>query len=235
MAPADRLPPAPAVPVRSPPVSVKGEVEVRVQVPGGPSLEARVHAPPHAVRAVVLCHPHPLYGGSMHSPVPLALAKYLAEMASEQVAWARFNFRGVGASEGQYDNGRGELDDACAVLAHVRRLAPGAPATLCGHSFGSAVALLAAARDGGVDRVLLLAPSLRLFGLADIPRGLTAECTIFIGDRDELFGVNGARELASELGAALRVFDGFDHHFLKSRRALAEAALPVIAPEVSHP
>jgi alpha/beta superfamily hydrolase len=234
MAP-DRLPPPPAVPVRSPPASVAGEIEVRVQVPGGPSLEARVHAPPHAVRAVVLCHPHPLYGGSMHSPVPLALAKYLAEVASEQVAWARFNFRGVGSSEGVYGNGAGEVDDACAVLAHMRAMAPGALATICGHSFGSAVALLAAARDGGVDRVLLLAPSVRLFGLADIPRGLAAKCTIFVGDRDELFGVDGAWELAHEIGATLRVFDGFDHHFLKSRRALAMAALPVIAPEVSHP
>jgi surfactin synthase thioesterase subunit len=62
---------------------------------------------------------------------------------------------------------------------------------------------------------------------------LSAKATIFIGDRDELCDVGDARALATDLGAELRVFEGFDHHFLKSRRALAGAALPVIAPEVA--
>jgi hypothetical protein len=59
--------------------------------------------------------------------------------------------------------------------------------------------------------------------------------TIFVGDRDEFCGVEDARKLAGQLGAELRVFEGSDHHFLKSRRALAEFALPVIAPEVVVP
>jgi alpha/beta superfamily hydrolase len=234
MPPVDRLPPPPDVPVRSPAVAVAGEVEVRVPgLSGGPVLEARVHCPPAASRAVVLCHPHPLYGGSMHSPVPLVIAKILAEKGLSRVAWARFNFRGVGTSTGSYDNGRGEVDDALAILAHVRAAAPTAPVTLCGHSFGSAVALRAAAADGGVDRVLLISPSARLFDLSAAIERVSAITTIFIGDRDELCDVDDARGLARELGAEIRVFEGYDHHFLKSRRALAEAALPVIAPEVA--
>jgi alpha/beta superfamily hydrolase len=229
----DRLPPPPAQPVRSPPVAVTGEVEVRVPGrSGGPSLDARLHAPAGAVRAVVICHPHPLYGGSMHSPVPLSIAKVLSDKVRDRVAWARFDFRGVGASEGTYDDGRGEVEDALAVIDELRRAVPGIPVAVCGHSFGSWVGLLAAARATlTVDRVLLVAPSVR-FGDREGSLGPLPPSTIFIGDRDEYCDVDEACALADELGADLRVFEGFDHHFLKSRRAMAEAALPVIAPEV---
>lgn len=236
MPPLDRLPPAPEQPVRSPAVAVNGEVEVRVAgLAGGPELEARVHTFAGPERTVVLCHPHPLYGGSMHSPVPLVIAKILAEKALSRVAWARFNFRGVGASAGTYGEGLAEVDDALAVLAYMRAAAPRAPVTLCGHSFGSAVALRAAAADGHVDRVLLISPSARLFDLSDAIKRVSATTTIFIGERDELCDVDDARALARDIGAEIRVFEGYDHHFLKSRRALAEAALPVIAPEVGLP
>jgi alpha/beta superfamily hydrolase len=199
-----------------------------------PSLEARVHVPDSAERIVVLCHPHPLYGGSMHSPVPLIIAKILAEKAASTVAWARFNFRGIGSSEGSYGGGPGEVDDALAVLGFMRAAAAGVPVTLCGHSFGSAIALIAAAEDGHVDRTLLISPSARLFDVSGAVRKSSARATIFIGDRDELCDVGDARELARELGGEIRVFEGYDHHFLRSRRALAEAALPVVAPEVKQ-
>jgi alpha/beta superfamily hydrolase len=215
---------------------VVGEVEERVPgLSGGPVLEARIHDLASPDRVVVLCHPHPLYGGSMHSPVPLVIAKILAEKALSRVAWARFNFRGVGASTGSYDNGRGEVDDALAILARMRAAAPTARITICGHSFGSAVALRAAAADGKVDRVLLISPSARLFDLSGAIERVSAITTIFIGERDELCDVDDARALARELGAEIIVFEGHDHHFMKSRRALAEAALPVIAPEVYGP
>jgi alpha/beta superfamily hydrolase len=236
MAPVDALPPPPEVPVRSPAVAVQGEVEATVPgLSGGPALEARIHVPPSAARTVVLCHPHPLYGGSMHSPVPLVIAKLLAEKARERVAWARFNFRGVGSSVGRYDHGRGEVDDARAILDYLRAAAGKAPVTLCGHSFGSSVALRAAAADGRVERVLLISPSARLFDSSDAGRGPSAKVTIFIGDRDEICDVDDARALARQFGAEIRVFEGQDHHFLKSRRALAEAALAIIAPEVIDP
>jgi uncharacterized protein len=230
----DRLPPPPLVAPHSPAVPVAGEVEERVAaISGGPSLEARVCAPAGAVRAIVLCHPHPLYGGSMHSPVPLAIAKCLAGLSGEHlpVAWVRFNFRGVGTSEGSYDDARGEVDDVRGAIEHARRVAPGAPVSVCGHSFGSFVALRAAARDAQVDRLLLIAPSTRFFAFHDGGLRFRGNVTIFVGDLDELCDVDEARSLARDLGADLRVFEGFDHHFMKSRRAMAEAALPVIAPE----
>ena len=227
----DRLPPPPAVPVRSPPVTVRGEVEVRV----AGRLDARIHVPERARRVVALCHPHPLYGGSMHSPVPLAIAKTLADVASDSVAWARFDFRGVGKSDGLHDDGRGEVDDARAVIEHMRALAPGVPVSVCGHSFGSWVGLRAAAADGRVERVLLVAPSTRFFERWDDALAFEGPRTIFLGDNDEFCDVAEGRALASTLGAELRLFEGFDHHFMKSRRAMAEAALPVIAPEAAAP
>lgn len=229
------LPPPPAVPVRSPPAAVVGEDEVRIQgLAGGPSLEARIHAPASPRRAVLVCHPHPLYGGSMHSPVPLAVTRLLAELGSDHVAWARFNFRGVGASEGTYDAGRGELEDARAVLAHLSRVCPGVPLSVCGHSFGSWVGFRLAIEETDVDRDLVLAPTAH-FTFDAPPAGRKLPVTIFTGDRDELCPVEDARAIASRIGAAFRIFEGFDHHFLKSRRALAEAALPVIAPEIASP
>jgi alpha/beta superfamily hydrolase len=233
MARVDRLPPPPPVPVRSPPAAVAGETEERVEgLAGGPQLECRVHFPAAPVRAVVLCHPHPLYGGSMHSPVPLAIARQLAEQASQRVAWARFNYRGIGSSEGSFDQGRGEMDDTLAVLQRMRRGAPGLPITVCGHSFGSWVGLRAACQPGsGVDRALLVAPSSRMFAFGEDTLHFGGQTTIFLGTEDEFCDVAEGEALARRLGATMRVFEGFDHHFLKSRRALAEAAVPVIVPE----
>jgi uncharacterized protein len=232
----DRLPPPPAVVVRSPAVAVAGEVATTLGGTAGmPRLDARMHVPPRPVRAVVICHPHPLYGGSMNSPVPLSIAKILADEASEQVAWIRFDFRGVAASEGSYDDARGEVDDALVAMARLRAAAPGVRLSVCGHSFGSFVALAAAARDGNVDRLLLLAPSTRFFAFRERVPSYDRPCMIFIGDQDEFCDVAEARALATDLGAGMRVFGGFDHQFLKSRRAVAEAALPFIAPEVVSP
>ncbi|HEY8087733.1 MAG TPA: alpha/beta fold hydrolase [Polyangiaceae bacterium] len=229
MARIERLPPPPAEPVRSPAVTVRGETEALVDG----RIDARVHVPATPKRAVVLCHPHPLYGGSMNSPVPLAIAKTLADVASDVVAWARFDFRGVGRSTGTHDDGRGEVDDARAVIEHLRALAPGVPLSVCGHSFGSWVGLRAAAADGRVDRVLLVGPSVRFFGSWDDALSFSGPKTIFLGDEDEYCDVEEGRALARRLGAELRVFEGFDHHFMKSRRTMAMAAIPVIAPEVS--
>ncbi len=233
---ADRLPPPPEVVTRSPPVAVAGEVACTVAgSPSAPHLDARVHVPERPRRAVVICHPHPLYGGSMNSPVPLALAKVLSDEVRDDVAWARFDFRGVGASDGVYDDARGEVDDALAVMAMMREKAPGVPLSLCGHSFGSFVSLVAASRDGNVDRLLLLAPSTRFFAFRERVPSYAGDATIFLGDRDEYCDVDEGRALAEQLGAELHVFEGFDHHFLKSRRAVALAALPIIAPEVVSP
>jgi alpha/beta superfamily hydrolase len=242
-----KLPPPPEKPVRSPPANVVGEEEIMVaRGDGGPRISARVRVPASPVRAVVLAHPHPLYGGSMHSPVVLSIARVLAE--KEKIATLRFDFRGVGASEGKYDDGRGEIDDVMAAIAELRRRAPGVPVSIAGHSFGSWVGLRAAAADspelgsgggapgetGKVDRVALVAPSIRFFQFTKHDGvAFAGRIKVFIGDDDEFSDVDEARQLASLIGAEIEVFPGFDHHFMKSRRRIAEAVVPFVAPEIA--
>jgi alpha/beta superfamily hydrolase len=108
-------------------------------------LEAILMHPDGPPRAVgVVCHAHPLHGGIMHFKVVFRAARALQ---SHGVAALRFNFRGVGRSEGTHDHGRGEQDDVRAAIAEMERRFPGLPLVLGGFSFGSAMALHVAAAD----------------------------------------------------------------------------------------
>jgi len=173
----------------------------------------------------------------MHSPLVAALARTLSRRASESVAWVRFNFRGVGASEGQYDGGRGELDDALAVVDYMTRRVPGVPVTMCGHSFGAWVAFGVASqagRESRIDRTVLFGPSARLFEFVEPGAEFRLITNIFLGSEDEYCDVAEARELGRRLGAErVEVMDGFDHQFLQGRHRVAELALSSIAPEVT--
>ena len=87
-------------------------------------------------QAVVLCHPHPLYGGTMHNKVVYRIARGLRSAGSVVL---RFNFRGVSQSEGEHAHGEGEIDDADAAIAWMRERYPGLPFALAGFSFGARV------------------------------------------------------------------------------------------------
>lgn len=113
--------------------------------PAGP-IETLLAAPRQTPVAVcVVCHPHPLLGGggTMHNKVVYALASAALKAGA---LTARFNFRGVGQSQGAYDHSRGETEDTLAVVEWLRRCLPGAPLVLAGFSFGAYVSLRAAAR-----------------------------------------------------------------------------------------
>ncbi|HET9325570.1 MAG TPA: alpha/beta fold hydrolase [Candidatus Eisenbacteria bacterium] len=115
---------------------------------------------PHALTAVV-CHPHPSYGGTLHNKVVHRVASTLHELGAEVL---RFNFRGVGSSEGAYDEGRGELEDARAAVRWMRERFPGARTWLAGFSFGSWVAARLAASDPAIERLILVAPPVKRSG-----------------------------------------------------------------------
>src|SRR5439155_960318 len=116
--------------------------------PAGP-LQALIETPatevqgPQPVSAfAVVCHPHPLHGGTLDNKVVYTVARALEQLGAPAI---RFNFRGVGTSAGSYDEGRGETADALAVIAYGRRRWPQAALWLAGFSFGGAVAVGAAA------------------------------------------------------------------------------------------
>ncbi len=117
-----------------------------IEGPAG-RLEALLEEPETSIatEAALVCHPHPLHGGTMHNKVVHRMARGLREAGC---AVLRFNFRGVNLSRGVHDHGRGEVDDAAACLAVLNTRYPGLPSTLAGFSFGSGTVLALAARMG---------------------------------------------------------------------------------------
>ena len=110
--------------------------------------------------SVVFAHPHPLYGGTMHTKGVYRATKALAALGC---AVLRFNFRGVGRSEGMFDNGVGELEDFRAALDAMAHLYPDSDAWAAGFSFGAWVALTAGALDDRVTRLIAIAPALHMY------------------------------------------------------------------------
>ena len=116
-------------------------------------LEAMLEEPEHQepVEAALVCHPHPLHGGTMHNKVVYRLARGLRNSGCVVL---RFNFRGVNLSEGEYDHGVGEVQDALTGLAELRVRYPGLPVLVAGFSFGSRVALRLAKNDASLTRAI---------------------------------------------------------------------------------
>ncbi len=194
-------------------------------VPGPPSLAGLARIPEGATDAVLLCHPHPQMGGTMHNAVVAAIARELAGRPG--VGYARFDFRGVGDSEGSYDGARGEVDDAAHVLAHLAMRAPGARLAIVGYSFGSAIAHRLTQR-APVHAAVLLCPVPSLFSYEGALRA--ERRLVCIGDRDDFTGRAEAEALAHGLDAAFHVFPGEDHFFLRARRQVAAVVGAFLAP-----
>lgn len=131
-------------------------------------LEALAGCPaPEQQRGVVgiVCHPHPLYGGTLNNKVVHTVARTFTDLGARAL---RFNFRGVGKSEGEYDHGNGETDDLLAVLDWVRLRRPDDEVWLAGFSFGAYVALRAAGQVP-VQRLITIAPAVHLYDFAALP------------------------------------------------------------------
>lgn len=178
-----------------------GTLEALLDEPAGVSSPESV---------AIICHPHPLHGGTMTNKVVYSLAKAFNEAGAAAV---RFNYRGVGASTGTYDDGSGETADALAVLEWAAQRWPGAKLCLGGFSFGGAVAIRAAAsRD--VARLVTIAPAIRRIPVDD--RSLP-QCPWLIvqGDQDELVDPRDIQQWAQGLPEAprLEMLSGVEHFF----------------------
>lgn len=205
----------------------------RLSIPGPVGkLEAELSGPGSAIpsgaepaqlafqQLALLCHPHPRFGGSMHDMVLDVLVRVLAEHG---IASLRFNFRGVGASDGVHSNGGGELDDLLAVMDWVASTWPQVTLLLGGYSFGAAIACRAqpalasaAGSDQAVRRLLLIAPPAGNFG-GPAPDGSIAT-DVFVGDNDQFADLG---ELTAWPGARVHVLEDSDHFFSGGLEELA--------------
>ena len=148
-----------------------------------PAQSAGAQLPSRMV--AVLAHPHPLYGGAMDNKVVTTLARLYRQLGVDAV---RFNFRGVGASAGSHDQGRGEVEDMLAVVHWARARSPQSALLLAGYSFGSAIAA-AASEQVAARHLMLVAPPVDRYSYA--PQGdFACPTTIVLGGADAIVAVD---------------------------------------------
>jgi len=202
-----------------------GEIEALVEIPAGETAAA------DALFGVV-CHPHPLYGGTLDNKVVYTIARAFVELGVPAI---RFNFRGVGGSAGAYDEGRGETDDALAVIAYGRGRWPGASLWLGGFSFGGAVAVRAAAK-AGPDRLVTAAPGITRVAMAGVA---SPACPWLIaqGDADDVIEPAAVLDWASRQSPAptVRLLPGAGHFFHGRLHELRAMVLEFLGPQMGPP
>jgi hypothetical protein len=174
-------------------------------------MECQLDLPDHAPRGIALvAHPHPLYGGTMDNKVAATLARTFVALG--YVA-ARFNFRGVGVSEGTHDEGRGETDDMLIMLEHMQARYPGLPVALSGFSFGTFVQarlqerLLAQGRPA--ERLVLVGTAAGKWDVPNVP----ADTILIHGEIDDTITLTQVLDWARPQDIPVIVIPGADHFF----------------------
>jgi alpha/beta superfamily hydrolase len=189
----------------------------------GITLEGALAQPAGAAAGLVVCHPHPRHGGDMDSPV-VALAT--ESCGHRGLATLRFNFRGVGRSQGAWDEGRGEQDDVRAALAYLRgALGSMARVALAGYSFGASMAAAVVAGGELPAGLALIAPPVS-FPAWQRPGALPIEGPLLIvaGSEDTYCPLEALAALArARPTATVTVIDGADHFFYSGHDELAAA------------
>lgn len=177
----------------------------------------------------IVCHPHPLHGGTMDNKVVTTLVRTVRDQGGVGV---RFNFRGVGGSEGAWDEGRGEIDDLLAVVRRAREMFPGLPWWLAGFSFGSYVALRGAVRlheaGEGPRHLLLVAPPVHHYDFEVEDTGCPV--TLIQGEQDEVVPAEEVLRWAgaTPLRPTIVCFPDSGHFFHGRLNALRDAALATL-------
>jgi len=175
-------------------------------------LEALFEQPSGVPRAaVVFAHPHPLHGGTMHTKVVYRAAKTFLELGC---AVLRFNFRGVGDSDGKWDEGRGEQDDFVAALDAASAAYPGLALWSGGFSFGAWVALTVGTRDPRVTRLLAIAPPVGRYDCSNV--AMSQKPIHFIhGEQDELVPLEAVLSFYQQVipPKTLTIIEGANHLF----------------------
>ncbi len=197
--------------LRSPVVTVAADATlVPVTIPGpAGALEGLLRSPATPAGAAVVAHPHPQHGGTMHTKVVHRAAKLLSSRFA--LAALRFNFRGIGASAGAYDEGIGETEDLVAAGSWVRTREPNGPFVVAGFSFGSLCALHASPRLAPDVLLLIGLPVDRWDGAAPAAHGWRV---VWIqGEEDEFSPPGKSLAIARARGWKFLSVPGADHFF----------------------
>ena len=161
----------------------------------------------------LVCHPHPLGGGTMHNKVVFRAAAALQEAGFVTL---RFNFRGVGQSTGEHDEGRGELDDVRAALNYLASNYPGSKILLCGFSFGARVGLEVGIADDRVNYLIGIGTPLDRYDFGFLER-CRKPLLLVHGERDEHGDIEKLRSFVSQIQSRvdvqLVVIPDADHFF----------------------
>ncbi|HSJ47370.1 MAG TPA: alpha/beta fold hydrolase, partial [Gammaproteobacteria bacterium] len=185
--------------------------------------EPALDRPPAGV--AVLCHPHPLHGGTLQNKVVHTLARTCNALGLVAV---RFNFRGVGASDGAYAETVGETEDLLAVLDWAQQQWPDLPLWLGGFSFGAYVALRAADRSP-VQQLITVAPAVNLFAKDPLPE-VQCDWLLVQGDQDEIVPYAQVMEWVASLERRPRILElsGAGHFFHGRLNELRERLLVML-------
>jgi uncharacterized protein len=186
-------------------------------------LEAALWTPSGATpsMAALVCHPHPLFGGTMHNKVVFNAAKAIDALG---IAVLRFNFRGAGQSEGTHDKGPGELGDTKSALDFLAGEFPETPLLVAGFSFGCWVGLRAGCEDSRVEKLIGLGAPVNSSDFSYLQK--CAKPKLFVhGSNDEFGDVAKVRQMVASLPGEneLVVVNGVDHFFTGKIEELGKA------------
>lgn len=196
-------------------------------------LEALLEEPEDqpAREVALICHPHPQHGGTMHNKVVYRIARAIRRAGAVAL---RFNYRGVVRSEGSYDHGIGEMEDARAALAYLRSRYPGLPFSLAGFSFGSRIILKLGCELAGAERLIAAGYPANLESASAVnPEGVASPCPaprfFIVSTHDQFCDVAAMEAYFARLSGPKKLLwiPADDHFFTGALDQLEEAVLAI--------
>jgi alpha/beta superfamily hydrolase len=195
-------------------------VNTTLRTGDGNTIEAIIEAPTLVTGTVVLCHPHPLHGGTMRAPLLIAVEADAIEAGYRVI---RFNFRGVGESTGEFGNGIDEMEDITAAMALASEFREPVRG-ICGWSFGAATALRWQAHTRSSVPYVGIAPPISsplAPSLPDPASLVSARRRFIIGERDQFIDTAELSAYAESIDAAFLEYAATDHFFVFRYERLA--------------
>jgi len=203
--------------------------KIFIQGPDG-VLQSLYHPGKQGRPAVVMCHPHPLYGGTMRNKVVYWMARAFEDAGCSVL---RFNFRGVEQSEGEWDEGSGESDDARAALDWMNEVYPESPLWLAGFSFGCYAGLQAARMDDRVEHMFAVAPAVNLWPFSFMI-GENRPITVVAGTADEIVPFDEIeRSVKGKSNIHFCPIEGAGHFFPQHMKQMTESLMQDVRAELS--